>query len=55
METVMRHGQLYRKEIVPKAPGDKYTVINYYPVLTKEERERREREMYRKLSRLLLS
>ncbi len=49
METVMMNGQLYTKEVVPKAPGAERQIINLRPVLSDEERERREKRAYRAL------
>jgi len=48
---VERNGQKYTQE--PPIKMDGYTIINLHPVLDPEERERRERILYRKVYKLL--
>jgi hypothetical protein len=53
METVVMNGQLYIKEVVPKAPGAERQIINLRPVLSDDERKRREQRAYRALYEFL--
>ncbi len=48
---VEMHGQKYTQE--PPIKMDGYKIINLHPVLTPEERERREKILYRKVYKLL--
>ncbi len=52
MEIITKDGQKYYKS--PPIQYGKYKVVNLHPVLSKEEKEKREKEQYRRLSRLLL-